>query len=90
MNKNFLKSVITGVVSLGLIASCSQLTGKKDSHNCSSNKCSAKKADEANKCSAKKTEESNKCSSKKAETNKCSSKKAAEVKTDAKAKKSTK
>lgn len=79
MNKNFLKSVITGVVSLGLIASCSQLTGKKDSHNCSSNKCSAKKADEANKCS-----------SKKAETNKCSSKKAAEVKTDAKAKKSTK
>jgi hypothetical protein len=52
MNKNFLKSVITGVVSLGLIASCSQLTGKKDSH-----KCSAKKADEANKCSSKKAAE---------------------------------
>lgn len=46
MNKNFLKSVIAGVVSLGLIASCSQLTGKKDSHKCSTNKCSAKKAAE--------------------------------------------
>ena len=57
MNKNFLKSVITGVFSLGLIASCSQLTGKKDSHKCSTNKCSAKKADEANKCSSKKVAE---------------------------------
>jgi hypothetical protein len=47
MNKNFIKSVITGVVSLGLIASCAQLTGK------SSHKCSSKKAEEAHKCAAK-------------------------------------
>lgn len=80
MNKNFLKSVATGVITLGLVASCSKLTGKTEAHKCSSNKCSSKKADEANKCSSKKTEEANKCSSKKV----------AEVKTNAKATKSTK
>jgi hypothetical protein len=71
MNKNFIKSVITGVVSLGLIASCAQLTGK------SSHKCSSKKAEEAHKCAAKGKEV--------APAAKVEAK--AEVKTEAKAKK---
>jgi hypothetical protein len=72
MNKNFLKSVATGVMGLSLVASCSML--KKESHFCGAkNGCAAKK-DEANKCSAKK-DEANKCSAKKDEANKCSSNK---------------
>jgi hypothetical protein len=52
MNKNFLKSVAVGVMSLSLVASCSLL--KKESNTCGAkNGCAAKK-DEAHKCSGKK------------------------------------
>ena len=74
MNKNFLKSVATGIVGLALVASCSSVS-KKDSNTCGAkNGCAAKK-DEASKCSAKK--EVNKTDVKKSETKK--SKKAKKV-----------
>ena len=51
------------VAGLGLISSCSYLNMGKDSHKCSSGKCSSKKMEEhhnkcgaANGCAAKKTE----------------------------------
>ncbi len=54
MNKKFLQSVATGVVGLALVASCAK-QASKESHKCSSNKCSSKK-EESHKCSAKKVD----------------------------------
>ena len=77
MNKNFLKSVALGVMSLSLAASCSMLGGKKEANNCGAkNGCAAKK-DEAHKCSAAKTKEVKGKKAKKAKT--------AEVKSEVKA-----
>lgn len=79
MNKKFLQSVVTGVVSLGLIASCAQLGLKKESNNCGGkNGCAAKNSD-CNKCASKKDKETCKKAEKKA-------KKAAAVKTEEKKK----
>ncbi len=49
MNKTFLKSVITGVVGLTLVASCSKAASEKSSHKCASNNCSGKKVEETKK-----------------------------------------
>ena len=47
MNKKFLQSVVAGLVGLTLIASCSQLGLKKDSHTCSTkNGCASKESKE--------------------------------------------
>ncbi len=89
MNKKFLQSVAAGIMGLTLVASCSSLGMKKESHICGAkNGCAAKK-DEANKCSSVK-DEANKSSTasavkteKKVKKNK-KAKKTAEVKTEEK------
>ena len=46
MNKNFLKSVVAGVVSLGLVSSCTHTGAKNESHKCGASK------KEDNKCTS--------------------------------------
>ncbi len=77
---NFLKSVTTGVIGLGLLSNCSGAMEKIGMHKCASknneapaaatHSCSSKEVKPANhSCSTKKVEtkkEANSCSSKKA------------------------
>ncbi len=87
MNKKFLQSVTTGLVSLTLAASCAKLGLKKESNSCNTNSCAAKKKEETNKCSSKEVKKEVSKEVKK-ENHKCASKdkkaKKAEKKAEAK------
>ncbi|MSP33281.1 MAG: hypothetical protein EXR06_00050 [Rickettsiales bacterium] len=91
MNKKFIKSMVAAIAGLGLLSSCSMMSGK-DSHKCGGkNSCKGKgKAiEDSNKCSSSKKEEA-----KKAESNNCGAKNGcsaakADVAKTSKSKKST-
>jgi len=81
---NFLKSVTTGVIGLGLLSNCSGAMEKIGMHKCASknneapaaanHSCSSKEVKETHSCTAKKAEEAksanHSCSTKKVETKK--------------------
>lgn len=79
MNKNLIKSLVIGIISLSLATSCAQFKvfQKEETKKCSTSKCCKKKCStkkgKTGKCSAKK-DKASKCSAKKGKTSKCSSK----------------